>query len=235
MEEFKTSITRFSDRIYAVDQEMVRAYVVVGDEMALCFDFGVVPVDFKALLGRITGLPVVFVLSHADRDHVANIGCAEKVFVDSRELPYLEEFSDVRFIPAGEGMVFDLGGVVLEVVSTPGHTPGSISLLWRNEGILFSGDTVSYGPVYMFGSSRNLDQYVESLGKLLKMAEKGVFSVVYPSHNLSPIKPGAIKELLVVSNGIRNGSATGTDPGREFPGYEGVRLFSFGKCGIFFL
>lgn len=234
MQEFKTGITRFSGNIYAIDQEMVRAYVVVGEEKALCFDFGVAPVDFKSLLGRITRLPVVFVLSHADRDHVANIGCAEKVFLDEMELPYLNDLPCSKLVPAEEGMVFDLGGLSLEVVSTPGHTPGSISLLWRDGRILFSGDTVSYGPVYMFGPSRNLDQYIESLEKLLKMAEKGVFSDIYPSHNLSPIKTGAIKELITVSEKVRDGSAIGMPPGRDFPGFDGVRLFSYGKCGIFF-
>lgn len=39
-----------------------------------------------------------------------------------------------------EGMTFDLGGRILEVIETPGHTPGSCSLIDKKERILFSGD-----------------------------------------------------------------------------------------------
>ncbi|MCR5796110.1 MAG: MBL fold metallo-hydrolase [Solobacterium sp.] len=45
-----------------------------------------------------------------------------------------------QLIPVGEGHVFDLGDRTLEVFHTPGHTPGSVSLLDRKNRILFSGD-----------------------------------------------------------------------------------------------
>jgi len=50
-------------------------------------------------------------------------------------------------VPVGllieEGAIIDLGqGLVLEVLSTPGHTPGSISLFLGKEKALFTGDTV---------------------------------------------------------------------------------------------
>ncbi len=42
-----------------------------------------------------------------------------------------------------EGDKLDLGrGIVLTVIATPGHTRGSISLLWEREGILFTGDSL---------------------------------------------------------------------------------------------
>ena len=43
-------------------------------------------------------------------------------------------------IPLKEGFVFDLGGRKLEVLETPGHTPGSIVLIDDTVRILFSGD-----------------------------------------------------------------------------------------------
>ena len=43
-----------------------------------------------------------------------------------------------------DGDVIDLGGDVrLDVVHTPGHTPGSSSFYWESEGLLFSGDAVN--------------------------------------------------------------------------------------------
>jgi hydroxyacylglutathione hydrolase len=41
-----------------------------------------------------------------------------------------------------EGDVVSAGGMELEVIHTPGHTPGSICLYDRKSGTLFTGDTV---------------------------------------------------------------------------------------------
>jgi glyoxylase-like metal-dependent hydrolase (beta-lactamase superfamily II) len=42
-----------------------------------------------------------------------------------------------------EGDVIDLGGdLVLRVLHTPGHTPGSVCFYWESEGVLFSGDAI---------------------------------------------------------------------------------------------
>jgi glyoxylase-like metal-dependent hydrolase (beta-lactamase superfamily II) len=40
-----------------------------------------------------------------------------------------------------DGERLDLGGRVVEVIFTPGHTPDSLSLLDRKNGLLFTGDT----------------------------------------------------------------------------------------------
>ena len=40
-------------------------------------------------------------------------------------------------LPVKEGDIFDLGGVTLEVYHIPGHTPGGICLLERENRILF--------------------------------------------------------------------------------------------------
>jgi hydroxyacylglutathione hydrolase len=41
-----------------------------------------------------------------------------------------------------EGDIVDAGGMELEVIHTPGHTPGSICLYDRKSGTLFTGDTI---------------------------------------------------------------------------------------------
>lgn len=43
-------------------------------------------------------------------------------------------------IPIGDGFTFDLGGRSVHCVSTPGHTPGSLSAIDSQTGILFCGD-----------------------------------------------------------------------------------------------
>jgi len=73
-----------------------------------------------------------------------------------------------RVIHGGE--VIDLGGVTLEVVPTPGHTPGHCALYFREEEILFLGDydLTSFGPWYGDVNS-DIDQLLASAEKLRSM------------------------------------------------------------------
>lgn len=51
-------------------------------------------------------------------------------------------------IPIGEGDCLDLGGVRLDVIHTPGHSPGSLSILDTAAGLLFCADTVHDGHIW---------------------------------------------------------------------------------------
>jgi glyoxylase-like metal-dependent hydrolase (beta-lactamase superfamily II) len=42
-----------------------------------------------------------------------------------------------------EGGSFEVGGVTLEVLHTPGHTPGSVSIYCDDLGVVFSGDALA--------------------------------------------------------------------------------------------
>ena len=47
--------------------------------------------------------------------------------------------------PLADGDVFEVAGARLEVMHTPGHSPGGVCLYWRDGGVLFSGDTLFQG------------------------------------------------------------------------------------------
>lgn len=62
--------------------------------------------------------------------------------------PLYAPFDIVPSVPAvdlAEGGVVRFGDISLEVLHTPGHTEGSVCLLERDEGLLFSGDTLFAG------------------------------------------------------------------------------------------
>ena len=42
----------------------------------------------------------------------------------------------------GDGDTMELGDATLEFIHTPGHTLGSLSILHRQAGVLFSGDMI---------------------------------------------------------------------------------------------
>jgi hydroxyacylglutathione hydrolase len=82
-----------------------------------------------------------------------------------------------------DGDVVDLGGLVLEVIHTPGHTPGGVCFYEPASKSLFSGDTVFDGCVgrtdFEGGSNRDLKKSVEKLVRL--HIERGI-EIVYPGH-----------------------------------------------------
>lgn len=55
------------------------------------------------------------------------------------------EFAGV--VPVKEGDIIEIGNLSFEVIETPGHTPGGVCYLERNEKILFSGDTLFAGSI----------------------------------------------------------------------------------------
>ncbi len=69
-----------------------------------------------------------------------------------------------------DGEILRLGNKVLQVIHTPGHTPGSASFLLQGDGknVLFSGDTVFYDGMLGWQANPYADNraYLHSLEKL---------------------------------------------------------------------
>ncbi len=69
-----------------------------------------------------------------------------------------------------DGEMLDFGEIILQVIHTPGHTPGHISLFEPKHKVLFSGDIdlTSFGPWY--GNIRSdLDAFSTSIDKLIAL------------------------------------------------------------------
>lgn len=78
-----------------------------------------------------------------------------------------------------EGSVFDLGGRTLEVFETPGHTAGSISLLLREERMMFTGDVAnSFNFMFLKGAT-SIETMAGTLDRLYNIPGYDIF---WPSH-----------------------------------------------------
>jgi len=75
---------------------------------------------------------------------------------------------------------FKLGKEIIEVIKTSGHTPGSVCLYSKKQGLLFSGDTLFKGlrgrTDFKYGSTKKI---FESLKKLMKLDKN---TLVLPGH-----------------------------------------------------
>ena len=92
----------------------------------------------------------------------------------------------------------DLGGRILEIAHTPGHSPGGITIYDEMSRLLFPGDALNLGPLYLFSDQADLRAYERSLAVLEPLA--GRSDAIYPSHYEVPMTPGdvrATKDALV--------------------------------------
>ena len=225
------AVKKLTDNVWTFDEFGVRSFIVVGENSALVIDTGMGNVDFLGEIKKITNLPIMLVNTHSDIDHVSGNSVFSEYpsYAHTKEVKYLA--TDAHpFTAIDEGYIFDLGGVKLEVIWTPGHTPGHICLFDRENGILFTGDTASVVPIWMFGDDkRNFTEFKKSLKKLISL--KGV-KVLFPCHGDIPVSPdGLFEEILALAESIERGDTEWS----EAEPAEGlkVKLYTLGRAQIF--
>ena len=102
-----------------------------------------------------------------------------------------------------DGDKIDLGGRVLKVIGTPGHTPDAIALLDEKNGLLFTGDSFYLGPIYLYRPETDLDSYVASMKKLAAMAPQ--LQLLLPSHNTPAVDPRYLPKVVTAMQQVRRG------------------------------
>lgn len=233
--DLKTIIIDYDDGIYAIDQQMVRAFLIVGKQKALLLDTGAIRVNIRSFINNITELPVEVILTHGDGDHIENLQDFMSAWInkaDAKAVLSHEHCKDVELKELHDNDVFDIGGRKLKVLFMPGHTKGSICLLDEENKILFAGDTISYGPIFMFGERRDMDQYLLSLKRLQRMKDEGIFTTVYCCHNTCPISSDTTDELISCVEGIQDGSLERVLAKLPMEFEEKPLVCKYGKCAI---
>jgi glyoxylase-like metal-dependent hydrolase (beta-lactamase superfamily II) len=109
-----------------------------------------------------------------------------------------------KFLHGGDKI--DLGGRLLEILSTPGHTPDAICLLDRANGLLFTGDTYYPGPIWLFRPETDLDAYVASVKRLAALEPQ--LKLVLGQHNVPVAPPSVLPRLVVAIQAVRAGQGT---------------------------
>ncbi|MFO1038628.1 MAG: MBL fold metallo-hydrolase [Geminicoccaceae bacterium] len=111
----------------------------------------------------------------------------DAIFTALPPQPYASTEYRVRAAPATrlieDGDVLDLGDRRLEVVHTPGHSPGGIALFEHATGILFSGDIVYDGPLIEDLVHSDAADYLRSMRRLLDLPVRVVHGGHFPSYD----------------------------------------------------
>ena len=122
-----------------------------------------------------------------------------------------------------DGDIFDLGNRTLEIISTPGHSPGSVSILDQEKGWLFTGDTCCQADVLLqIEYSQSPEVYLKSVNKLIRRESQ--YCKTWPAHHKWPVEKEIIHQFQEAARRI----VTGEEYGDVDPKSEGlVRVLSY--------
>lgn len=218
-------IQKIDDKTWRVENGFVRFFLLAGDKEALLLDSGAGCPEARAIAESLTDLPVKLLNTHADGDHTSGNGAFSEVFIcreDYDAYGLAGKYPGCKCVPLTDGMILDLGNRPLEILHIPGHTPGSAAVLDRNARVLYSGDSVQDGKIFLFGTTRRPALFAASLQKLI--ARKGDFDRVFPCHGTPVLDSDSPEKVLKNWQAVLSGSLTGTPAnlfGAQILDYQG--------------
>ncbi len=144
--------------------------------------------------------PLALILTHGHPDHTTGVSALREDFpqilvyihaLDAKLLTspplLLVAMAGIRVRHAARADVLiegpttiEIADIGLEVLHTPGHTPGSICLYSKDDGVIFVGDTLFEGSVGRTDLGGDMEQLINSIKqKLLTLPDE---TIVYPGH-----------------------------------------------------
>jgi glyoxylase-like metal-dependent hydrolase (beta-lactamase superfamily II) len=112
-------------------------------------------------------------------------GCCQAEYLDQPVSPYTVD------VPLDDGQILRLGDADWQVVRTPGHTPGHLSLWQPEERLLVAGDALSdYDVGWVNLALDGPEAAATALASLHRLADLGPH-VLLPAHGPIPAEPAA--------------------------------------------
>lgn len=198
--------------------EETHCYLLNGGERSLLIDTGLGISNISSVVEKLTDKPVTAVATHIHWDHIGGHKYYPDFYAHEAELDWLnggfpQPLSAVKGfvaercdLPEGYdidtyelfqgkptkilsgGERIDIGGRSVEVLHTPGHSPGHMCFWEENRGYLFAGDLVYKGMLAAWFPSTDPEEYLGSLEAVGALPVKRLF----PGHHSLDIEPEII-------------------------------------------
>lgn len=194
--------------------EETHCYLLNGSQRSLLIDTGLGIGNISEAAAKLTDKPVTAVATHIHWDHIGGHKYYPDFYAHEAELDWLdggfpqpletikgyvtercdlpEDFhiDDYRFFQGKPTRVLHggehirLGDRVIEVIHTPGHSPGHMCFWEEKTGYLFTGDLAYRGMLTAWFPSTNPEAYLKSLETVAALPVKKVF----PAHHALDIR-----------------------------------------------
>lgn len=201
--------------------EETHCYLLNGAERSLLIDTGLGICNIQEEVEKLTDKPVIAVATHIHWDHIGGHRYFPDFYAHSEELDWLhgkfplsldtikamvldrcdppEGFciDDYEFFQGTPTRVLqdhdqiDLGGRSVEVLHTPGHSPGHLCFWEAARGYLFTGDLVYKDTLLAYYPSTDPAAYLDSLEKVAALPVQRVF----PAHHTLDIQPEILSRM----------------------------------------
>lgn len=172
------------------DYEKPFLYLFFGKQSALLEDTGSGPAETaRAVHGVMSrwlkrnkreSIPLVVVHSHSHGDHIAGDSQFQSM-KDVTMVPLTVEgtqaFFGIQRWPEDIGKI-DLGDRIIDVIPIPGHDTLSLALYDRQTGILFSGDSLYPGRIFV----RDFDAFTRSNQRLVDFTRGKIVNHILGCH-----------------------------------------------------
>jgi hydroxyacylglutathione hydrolase len=176
------------------DYEKPFVFLLFGADRALLLDTGsrrgnIAP-QIQATVRRWlvrnnrSGIPLIVAHTHSHSDHVA--GDAELQALSDPNMPITyvaptveanQRFFGIAHWPDDAGSV-DLGKRIIDVLAIPGHDAAGVALYDRQTAIMFTGDSVYPGRLYI----RDLSAFQNSNRRMLRFTEGKILAHILGNH-----------------------------------------------------
>jgi len=148
-------------------------------------------------------------------------------------IPTTEPDMHFNYIDIKDGDIIDLGGgVTLEVITTPGHTAGSVCYLDKQNRILFSGDTLNKS-IILSRQPNNDTKLIKILNGTMQKIYKdyAYFDSLAVGHDAIFSPRTVVENYLDITNGLLDGTLKGDYEEVAFRAGDVVRL---GKAELWY-
>jgi len=189
--------------------EETHCYLLNGREYSLLIDTGLGIDNIYEQVKRLTDKPIIVVATHVHWDHIGGHQYFPEFYVHEHEVEWitggfplplqvvrnsvleataLPENFDIKQYEIFNGQptrvlkdndTIDLGGRTIQVLHTPGHSPGHMCFFEEATGYLFTGDLIYKGTLFAFYPSTDPVAYLASVEKIAKLSVKKVL----PGHH----------------------------------------------------
>ena len=200
-------------------------YIIEGEERALVIDAGTEIKDYDKIVGTITSKPVTLVATHVHPDHTGSaVNYFDEIYINAADMVNVKAMMDdykgeIKYL--ADGQVFQLGGREIEVVFTPGHTPGSTTFFDRAAGYGFSGDAFGSGNLLLF---TNFSTLILTCQRVLDYMKRHNIERLYPGHymgvNIETQK--RVADMLQMSRDVLDGKLVGENNPNGMSGLNNI-------------